>query len=74
MSYLQFRDVSEYYEIKTKRIEIESLSGPQLGVIKWYSPWRKYCFFPFDSTIFDISCMDEIQDKIKELTHEKKSK
>jgi hypothetical protein len=31
-----------------------------LGRVAWYSPWRKYCFFPSDKTVFEEDCMLKI--------------
>ncbi len=35
-------------------------SGADLGQIKWYGPWRQYCFVPSASTIFNKGCMEDI--------------
>ena len=38
--------------------------------IKWYGPWRKYCFFPVAETIFSSDCIKDIytfMDKLMEL-------
>lgn len=35
-------------------------SGVDLGSIKWYGPWRQYCFFPDGDTVWSRSCLDEI--------------
>jgi hypothetical protein len=32
----------------------------ELGQVKWFSPWRRYCFFPLTNTIFDAACLTEI--------------
>lgn len=72
-NYLRFEDVSHLYLAKTKRIEIFSHWGSQIGVIRWYTPWRKYCFYPFDSTIFDVTCLQTIQNKINELMEARKN-
>lgn len=45
-----------------------------LGQIKWYSPWRQYCFFPSPMSIFNNSCMSDIQDFIKGLMAERRIK
>lgn len=59
-SFLEFVDKSVVGR-KTKLIEVWSKGGPTiLGFIKWYGPWRKYCFYPADGTIFDPSCLLEI--------------
>ncbi len=31
-----------------------------LGEVRWYAPWRRYCFYPKAGTIFDASCLREI--------------
>ena len=46
--------------------------GVKLGIVKWYAPWRQYCFFPEDETIFNPTCMESIIGFIKELMEERK--
>lgn len=29
----------------------------ELGLVKWHSPWRRYCFFPAEGTLFDSVCL-----------------
>jgi hypothetical protein len=31
-----------------------------LGEIRWYTPWRKYCFFPYTGTVFEQDCLNRI--------------
>jgi len=38
-----------------------------LGFIKWYAPWRQYCFFPDTGTIWSKGCLKEINDYINQL-------
>ncbi len=53
---------------KTTIWNIVSVSPQRiLGQIKWYAPWRQYCFFPAANTVFNNECMDLIQAKITEL-------
>ena len=40
-------------------------SNECLAVIKWYSPWRQYCFFPTPETVFNIGCLEDINHFIK---------
>lgn len=49
---------------KTEIVEVLNLSMEKLGQIKWYGAWRRYCFYPDESTLFDSSCLAEIQGKI----------
>lgn len=47
----------------TKTVEVRSKRQDSivLGVVKWFPTWRKYCFFPNQSTIYDEGCMRDIQ-------------
>ena len=45
-----------------------------LGKIKWWASWRRYCFFPLDDVLFDVSCLMEIVDFITEQMDLRKSK
>jgi len=48
-------------------------SGFELGTVKWYAPWYKYCFF-IDSggLVFDAGCLADIQDFINKLMAERR--
>ena len=52
--------------------EIKNLTGTFLGLIKWYSPWRCYCFFPVDGTAFNSTCIKDILDFINKLMEARK--
>lgn len=46
---------------KTKLWSVLSVSsGYPLGEVKWYAPWRCYCFFPNFDTIWNTNCLDDI--------------
>lgn len=55
----------------TKIISIWSKGDNYLGQISYFSPWRKYVFMPGQETIFDVSCMKEIIEKIESLMRER---
>ena len=38
----------------------------EVGIIKWFPPWRQYCFFPDEAMVFNRICMNEIADFITE--------
>ena len=45
----------------TKRWAVVPTNGSgQVGVVKWYGPWRKYCFFPMIETVFEQVCLRDI--------------
>jgi len=31
-----------------------------LGEVRWYAPWRRYCFFPLSGYPFDPECLTQI--------------
>ncbi len=49
----------------TKTWEVTTKKDIPLGHIRWYSPWRKYCFFPLGGTVYAASCLRDIADFIK---------
>jgi hypothetical protein len=59
---------------KTKVICVISMRNSfKLGEISWYGPWRQYCFFPSNGTIFNTGCMQDVITYIKELMEERKN-
>ena len=45
----------------------EKKTGNLLGAIRWYGPWRGYCFFPACGVVFDAGCLCQIADWLSEL-------
>lgn len=71
--YLEFLKVDETE--KTQIWQVLSMHrGYVLGHIKWYGPWRQYCFYPTANTVFNVGCLLDIRFKIKELMDERKKK
>jgi len=43
---------------KTEIWDVLSLSsGFILGKIRWYGPWRQYCFMPSGNSVFNRTCL-----------------
>lgn len=38
----------------------EEAGGQVLGRVSWYSPWRRYSFFPEPGTLFESQCLRDI--------------
>ena len=45
---------------KTPVFRILDNDDEEIGVIKWYGSWRKYCFFPNGETLWDSNCLTSI--------------
>jgi hypothetical protein len=39
--------------------------GDKLGIIKWYGPWRQYCYFPTIQAVYSTGCLQDINNFIK---------
>lgn len=53
---------------KTKIFEVRSKSsGYCLAIIKWYSPWRQYCFYSIPNTVFNNTCLLDIVEFIQKV-------
>lgn len=53
---------------KTNIYFIKNNSGCCIGEIRWYGPWRKFCFFPAPDTIWDNKCINAVYESIKYIT------
>lgn len=67
--YIHFKlDVTASKGRKTNIYAILSKSSNHiLGYIKWYGAWRQYCFYPNGETVYNVGCLDDIKDFIKQL-------
>ena len=57
-------------EQKTKTsvwVYLTNQENDGLGSVKWYSPWRRYCFFPVAETVYEKTCLTDIIHFIKQL-------
>lgn len=74
--YIDFEQIGSTGKTKVFTIQPKNSTdlSESLGLIKWYSPWRKYCFYPEPQTIFDVKCLKNINDFITNLMEERKVK
>lgn len=42
-------------------------SNDCLGEVRWYGPWRQYCFFPAPGCVFNVTCLANINHFIGQL-------
>lgn len=42
-------------------------SKDEIGQIKWYGAWRKFCFFPNEETIWDSKCLNSLMEFLDEI-------
>lgn len=72
--YLVFEEQEISINRKTKIIHVTNIRHDDvIGVIKWYSAWRQYCFFPEIYTVWNTTCLDDVQDVIRELMQDRKT-
>jgi len=72
MSYLTFKEATRPGNYKTKFWSVHN-APVVLGVISWYSPWRRYCFSPASGTTFDAACLRELTEFCENRTEEHKA-
>ena len=44
-----------------------NFSGYELGIIKWYAPWHQYCYTSTCEAVYNVGCLEDINDFIKSL-------
>ena len=61
--------------LKTNLYSVRTNSGNDgIGYIKWYSPWRQYCLFPRDDTVWNKGCLEDVNEFIQTLMDKRKKK
>lgn len=59
-TFINFRSVGASPSGKTSIWAVDTRDGLPLGTVKWFGAWRKYAFYPADSTVFEATCLMEI--------------
>jgi hypothetical protein len=59
---------SRGYQRKTNVYDVLTKDNIKLGEIRWFGRWRKYCFYPWNETLYEETCMREISQFIEEET------
>lgn len=59
---------------KTPIYEIYDINDNNIGQIKWFAHWRKFCFYPYGETIWDDKCLQELNDIMVKYNQKWKSK
>ena len=74
--YIYFeRDTENYKHFKTSVWVCKNKrSGDVLGIVRWYSQWRQYCFYPEPHTVFNYDCLQNIRTFMKQLRRKPKPK
>jgi hypothetical protein len=64
---------TDIYDVLSKSCDLPFTKHRSiLGHIKWYGPWRQYCFWPSPQTIFNPACLQDIREFIGDLMAERK--
>lgn len=76
-TWLEAREAPVPATAVTRRFHIFNAdNGSYVGFIRWYTPWRKYGFFPPESgpaaAVFEEVCLRDIADFLEKLTAERK--
>lgn len=69
--YVRFAETEFPKNFKTKIWDVTTIDrAGLLGQVKWFAQWRKYTFFPNNSTLFDFDCLTEIAEFVAKETAE----
>ena len=59
----EWLDFKEANEQRPRTLVVDVLSktdGGSLGQVRWYAPWRHYCFFPIEGCVWSDRCLKDI--------------
>ena len=51
---------TQVYGVTTKGDKGDGGDYAELGEVRWYSPWRRYSFFPTNGSLFESQCLRDI--------------
>jgi len=68
MKWIDIEEIETDAKRKTKIFEVITKARLGLGIVKWHSAWRKYCFFPAEGTIYEEDCMRDIANFMEHVT------
>jgi hypothetical protein len=57
---------------KTKIWSVVNDEGEELGEVRWYGPWRQYCYFQKPDIIMSAGCLEEITNFLRHQMSERK--
>jgi len=40
-------------------------NGDELGIVRWYGPWRQYCYFATAQAVYSKDCLIDIENFIR---------
>jgi hypothetical protein len=71
--WIKFAEVDLKDGRKTKVWAVMTLDRTNcLGRVGWFSPWRRYCYFPHPNTVYEEDCLELIAQWCKAKTKEHK--
>ena len=65
--YIYFEMIEQKPKTQVWAVQTRTNPSERIGLVKWYGPWRHYCFFPEPDTIYSDRCMLRIGQFIEEL-------
>ena len=52
---------------KTSVWSCKTRDDTELGIVKWFSSWRQYCYFPICQAVYSAGCLDDISSFMRQL-------
>jgi hypothetical protein len=74
VTFIDIREAEAPRGAKTRRWTVHATrGGAQLGIVQWWSGWRRYAFQPCLPTAFEEVCLREIAGFVEDRTAEHKA-
>jgi hypothetical protein len=65
--YKYLRFVKTEDKPKTSVWSCRTRDNTELGIVKWFSSWRQYCYFPTCQAVYSSGCLGDISDFMDQL-------
>lgn len=71
--YINFTEKESQANRKTKIWSCKNnKTEDELGIVKWLSGWRQYCYFPTCQAVYSKGCLQDIVSFINQINQERR--
>jgi len=63
--FINFKEIRENPKTKVWSC-CNNTHDTELGIVKWYPAWRRYCYFPTIPAAYSSDCLEDINSFIKQ--------
>lgn len=71
--YIHFAEAADGARSRSKWFCYNNKSQSILGEVRFYQPWRRWCYFPWGKEVYSADCLADIRSFIEQLNQGSKT-